>query len=102
MQAQVTKDVGAERGGQKRPHGARHIAFAGVLGPHPIPNRAGLRDAAPDLAQRQPAQQNRIFRPENEQGIGLVALNLFIIAANATAKRQPVQIVGCPDRLPWR
>ena len=60
------------------------------------------RDAAPDIGQRQAADQ-RVVRPaDDEEGIALVGAQVLAIAADAAPERAAGEIVGRPGRLPRR
>ena len=52
MQAEL-----AEREIDRRGDGARHASLAGVLRPHPVAERSGLRNAPAQAAERHPAQK---------------------------------------------
>ena len=92
----------AEGEAQAQPHRIRHITLTGEGHAHPIAEAAALRDAAPDIAQRDAAQQLVVILAEQEEGVALVALPLLGIALQAAAIGGAAERIARPGRLPRR
>src|SRR5579863_1546359 len=99
-------DAMQAQGREAEAHGcgdrAGHVAAARVRSANPIAERRRLRDAAPDPADRNAAEQDIRLLSENKERIGFVASNLIGLAAQAPAKSGAGQIIGRPRRLPGR
>ena len=90
----------AER--NQRAHRRRHIALAGERRADPIADAAGLRHAAPDIGERQPADHRVVVVAEDQKRVSQVAALILGIALEPAAKSAAREIVGRPGRLPGR
>ena len=79
---------------------ARHAPLAGVRRAHPVAERAGLRHAAADAAERDAADQLLGRLVENEEGVGLVAGHVLLLALEPPPEGRLRQVVVRPGRLP--
>ena len=79
---------------------AGHASLAGVRRAHPVAERTRLRDAAPDAAERDAAQQLVRGLVEDEERVRLVARDILVLAAQAAAEGGLRQVVVGPGRLP--
>src|ERR1700730_19408770 len=73
-----------------------------VRSPDPVADGAGLHDAAADVGERYTADHRPIRFAKYDERIGSVGGNVFGIAAQPSPEARARQIVGRPDRLPWR
>ena len=75
-------------------HRRGHVAVAGKWQAHPVAEAARLSDPAPNVGERQPAD-DRVVRVANDQeGIALVAAQVFGIAPDPASERAAAEIVG--------
>src|ERR1700681_4020759 len=73
-----------------------------VRSPDPVADGAGLHEAAADVGERYTADHRPIRFAKYDERIGSVGGDVFGIAAQPSPEARARQIVGRPDRLPWR
>src|SRR5262249_37940777 len=83
-----------------RAHRACHVTLAYERQAGPVAKTAGLRDAAPDIGQRQAANQRAVRIAGYKKGITLVAAQILGIAFDAAAECRAREIVDRPGWLP--
>src|SRR5208282_4202916 len=86
---------GAESKVDSSPDSFRHKALIGVGLADPVTKRRRLNDAALDLTKGQAAEQHIVIS-KNQERKGFVALDLLLMAADASAERCSRQIVSRP------
>src|SRR6266487_5693983 len=92
----------AEQRRQQYAQRRRHVAAMRMRLSDPVPDGAGLHDAAADVRQRDAADHRAIRFAKHHERIGSVGGDVFGIATQPPPEAGAAQIVRWPDRLPRR
>src|SRR5258708_2013993 len=87
---------------QQHPQRPRHVAAMGMGLADPIADGTRLDDAAPDIGKRDAADHRAVGLAEDDEGIGAVGCDILGVAPQPPPEPGAGEIVGWPDRLPWR
>ena len=81
-------------------HRSRHVTLAYIGQADPIADTAGLRDAAADIGERQPAHQRSVRVAHDQKRVTLIASQILGVTLDPPPEGAAGQIVDRPGRLP--